>query len=166
MNIFTKIFVHLFGRGGLNNPRWVPAAFFRGALGLDYETARRADVARQRPNILGPRHWYIDARFLCGKCGREFIFTADEQRHWYEDRRMDLWALPHDCDTCRAAKRQLIELRKHYDAQIATTLASDQPGIKRELVQIIDALQAMEGDIPQAMKQNRATLNNQIAREK
>src|SRR6185436_18703578 len=68
---------------GENNPKRMPKHLFFGAQRLDYKTAQRADISKQHYTVC-PRHWYVDATFICSDCGREFVFTASEQRFWYE----------------------------------------------------------------------------------
>jgi len=71
---------------GDTDPKKMPLHLFRGAVSIDYGTAVRADVSKQDYTVC-PRHRYIDATFKCIDCGNDFLFSTDEQRFWYEQRR-------------------------------------------------------------------------------
>jgi hypothetical protein len=84
---------------GQHDPRKMPPHLFFGALHIDYSTAMHANSRAQNFSVC-PRHWYVDATFRCARCGLDFVFTAEEQRFWYEqlgfwiDSRETLPALP------------------------------------------------------------------------
>ena len=82
-----------FGLFGENNPKRMPSHLFFGSRRMDYSTAQRADISKQNYTVC-PRHWYVDATFRCRDCRNEFVFTAAEQRFWYEDRRFWIGELP------------------------------------------------------------------------
>ena len=148
---------------GQSNPKRMPAHFFFGAERMDYKSAKRADVSKQNYSVC-PRYWYVDAAFICRECGKEFVFTAREQRFWYEEMRFWIDSLPTRCAACRKQQRTRLELRKRYDALIATALGACPPEAKKEVVAIINELEAGEDEIPERMKQNRATLYAQLAK--
>ncbi len=83
----------------------MPAHLFHGALSIDYDSAVRADISKQDYTVC-PRHWYVDATFKCADCGSEFVFSAQEQRFWYEDRRFYVDSQPKRCAACRKKERQ------------------------------------------------------------
>lgn len=58
------------------------------------------------PVMEGPYRAWFDQRRLCGYCGQEFVFTAQDQRFWYEERRIPLHVVPVGCPTCRRRVRQ------------------------------------------------------------
>lgn len=78
-------------------------------------TAVVADVARQRPATLHVTH-YFDAKRVCRKCGRPFLFFAEEQKHWYEALEFPLEADCVDCVPCRKDEQQLRLIRQKYEA--------------------------------------------------
>src|SRR5262245_57928602 len=47
------------------------------------KTAIAANLSNQRPATLPVTH-YFDATRTCRKCGRPFLFFAEEQQYWYE----------------------------------------------------------------------------------
>jgi len=52
---------------GDTDPKKVPASMFHGAVSVDYDSAVRADIAKQAPATC-PRYWYIPAVFQCVAC--------------------------------------------------------------------------------------------------
>ena len=159
MNIFGFKF-DLFGE---NNPKRMPAHLFFGSEWMDYSTAERTDVSKQNYTVC-PRHWYVNAGFICRECGKEFVFTAKEQRFWYEDMHFWIDSLPTRCPACRKEQRTRVNLRKRYDELIATAIGRCPPELKKEVLAIINELEAAEDEIPERMKQHRATLCAQLAK--
>ena len=148
---------------GENNPKRMPSHLFFGSRRMDYSTAERADISKQNYSVC-PRHWYVDATFICRACDEEFVFTAREQRFWYEEMHFWIDSLPTRCISCRKEQRTLLDLRKRYDALIATALGTCSPETKKDIVAIINELEAAEDEIPEKMKQNRRTLYAQLAK--
>src|ERR1043166_2407644 len=102
---------------GQQNPKGMPPHFFLRAVRMDYETAQRADFEKQNYTVC-PRFWYIDAAFLCEDCGQQFVFTAEEQRFWYEERGFYVDSTPNRCVSCRKANRTRLDLKRQYDTSI------------------------------------------------
>jgi hypothetical protein len=148
---------------GRSNPKRMPSHFFFGSLRMDYKTAQKADIEKQNYTTC-PRHWYVDAVFTCCGCGEEFTFSAEEQRFWYEDKKFYVDAFPKRCIQCRKAERTRIELRQRYDARISAALGDCAAEAKQEVVELINDLEIAEGELPERMRQNRATLCAQLGR--
>jgi len=89
---------------GNTDPKKMPQHFFLGAVSIDYGTAVRADISKQDYTVC-PRHWYSDAIFKCADCGNEFLFSAREQRYWYEERKFYVDSYPKCCPDCRKMER-------------------------------------------------------------
>jgi hypothetical protein len=87
-------------------------------------TAVVADVTRQRPATIPVTH-YFDAKRVCRKCGRSFLFFAEEQKHWYEDLQFPLEADCLDCTPCRKDEQQLRVIRQRYDALLGRTTRTE-----------------------------------------
>lgn len=121
---------------GDSDPRKMPLYFFSGAS-LKYSTAQRADVSKQNVTV-APRHWYIDATIKCCDCRKKFVFTAAEQRFWYEDRKFYVDSFPKRCADCRKRQGIRLELKKRYDAMIASALGRCPAEEKKEAIRIID----------------------------
>jgi hypothetical protein len=148
---------------GQNDPREMPPHFFSGTVRIDYESAVRADPAKQNCSVC-PRYWYVDASFSCSRCGRAFTFTANEQRTWYEEFGFWVDSLPKHCQGCRRDLRNLKELRREYDRDIAPVLASGDLESKKRLASVIDQLYEIGGDLPERINENRGRLGRQIER--
>lgn len=148
---------------GEKNPKRMPSHLFFGSQKINYSTAQHADISKQNYSVC-PRHWYVDATFICRDCGKEFTFTAGEQHFWYEDMHFWIDSLPTRCIPCRKEQRAQLILRKRYDSLIATALGECPPETKKEVVAIINELEAAEHQLPEKMKQNRTVLYAQLAK--
>lgn len=83
----------------------MPPYFFTGMKDADYSTAVPADTSRQTPTICF-RHWYLDVWFECIDCEERFLFSAAEQRAWYEEYQLRVDAIPVRCSPCRPKHKQ------------------------------------------------------------
>ena len=141
----------------------MPVHFFYRSLRIDYASAVRADTTRQNCSIC-PRYWYLDVSFPCARCEREFPFAAGEQRTWYEEYGFWVDSLPKHCLPCRQELRNLKELRREYDCEIAPAIESDDLERKKHLADVIDQLCELGGELPAKILENRRRLGLQIAR--
>lgn len=146
---------------GKEKPEEMPKHFFIGVRHMDYKTAQRADISKQHYTVV-PRHWYVDATFICLDCGADFIYTANDQRFWYEDRQFFIDSLPKRCIRCRKADRTRLNLRKRYDALVTQALKQCPVQTKHELIEIIDELEMAGGEISEKMIENRSRLYAQL----
>ncbi len=83
-----------------------------------------ADVARQRAATLHVTH-YFDAKRVCRKCRRPFLFFAEEQKYWYEDLEFPLEADCLECAPCRRDEQRLRLTRQKYDALLRETTRTE-----------------------------------------
>jgi hypothetical protein len=61
-----------------------------------------AEVRKQRRRDMDPvRYYYVDAPFACRLCGKEEVWTAEQQKFWYEDCKGDPNAVAIHCHGCR-----------------------------------------------------------------
>lgn len=81
-------------------PENMPPWNFPGAVELDYDSAVRATPRNQNYTV-SPRHWYIGAWIVCRDCEKEFLFSAGEQRTWYEEYKFWIDSFPDRCKECR-----------------------------------------------------------------
>src|SRR6185369_8969041 len=126
---------------GEKDPRKMPPHFFGKAHHVDYKSAVKADVSKQN-FLVAPRFWYVDATYTCKRCKERFVFTAREQRFWYEDMRFYLDSYPKQCGECRRELRELASLRQEYDREISGALARDGTRAQKErMVAVVDALE-------------------------
>lgn len=51
------------------------------------------------------RGYYQDRPFHCKDCGKAELWTAAQQRWWYEEAQGDVWTLAVRCRACRQAER-------------------------------------------------------------
>lgn len=139
---------------GSTNPRRMPPHFFPPRSVLHFESARQADVSKQNYSVC-PRHWYIDADIECRSCGTPFIWSASEQRTWFEH--YHFWIDSHatQCRDCRAKRRYLAGLRKEYDSIIEMARTLRDPAARQRVITIVDELEAALSIVPEKMAEAR-----------
>lgn len=147
---------------GDSDSKKMPEHFFYGALYIDHKTATRGNPEKQNFSVC-PRHWYVDADFKCGKCRREFTWTAGEQKSWFETYYFWVDSKPRHCKTCSAQLRDLEELRKEYDANVGSARMRGSSDEKRRIVEIVGKLEEAFGVVPQRMLETRDLFARQIA---
>lgn len=148
---------------GDTSSRNMPAHLFWGSLHLDHDNAVQADISRQNYTVC-PRHWYVDATFRCSTCGESFVFSAAEQKFWYEELGFYVDSRAKNCLTCRRNERRKKALRQQYDRDVEVTLRSGDLQAKRALAEVIDELLSMDDCLPARIHDNRKQLAGQIAR--
>lgn len=79
---------------------------------LDYEPAMprnavRGDVRKQNLCLAchAPRYFYVDQYRVCIQCRKDFVFTAAEQKFWYETLGFYGTSVAIRCSSCRRRKR-------------------------------------------------------------
>ena len=147
-----------------NDPLKMPRHFFSNALRVNYASAIRADISRQDYSVY-PRCWYMDAEVKCDRCEKSFVFSADEQRFWYEDARFYVDSFPRQCKACRRELRELKSLRQEYDRDITAVLA-DRSNLskKQRLVDIVKTLESGGVRLPEKVREHCRMLQEQIER--
>lgn len=64
-----------------------------------------ADPAEQVPQGYPcPPRFYADRPYHCADCGREQVWTAEQQKWWYEVAKGELYSRAIRCRDCRAAR--------------------------------------------------------------
>ena len=71
----------------------------RGSLRGDIEKQMRG-----RHWLSDVRYYYVDVAFTCRECGREEVWTAARQKHWYEELGGDPNSIAVLCRACRKHK--------------------------------------------------------------
>jgi hypothetical protein len=63
------------------------------------------------------RGYYIDIPFQCRDCGKQEVWTATQQKWWYEVAKGSRWTTAIRCRNCRRRQRQRVaEARRvHFD---------------------------------------------------
>lgn len=150
---------------GRNDPKQMPSFFFYGAKFIDYKTAIKADISKQNFTV-APRHWYIDCDLDCVKCHREFVWTAREQRVWFEQYQLNVTSRPWRCKACKMEERRLIDLRKEYDATVSAVRDHGTVEQKSRILEIIRELQVALPRLPPRMLDTIQLLERQIHKAK
>src|SRR6478672_4107211 len=75
----------------------------------------KADLSKQTPNnSYSPPLYYEDIRFTCRDCGAECVWTAEQQRLWYEKWGGAIQSTAVRCRACRQrVRREKTEQKKH-----------------------------------------------------
>src|SRR5262252_5563508 len=75
----------------------------------------KAALRKQRPNnSYSQPLYYEDMRFRCRDCGAECVWTAEQQRLWYEEWGGPVQSTAVRCRACRQRVRlEKIEQKKH-----------------------------------------------------
>ena len=153
------------------NVKGYPSYFFDNVLRVDFSTAIRSKNVKEQNFSVVPRHWFIDAWFLCERCKEEFCWTAEEQKYWFEELKFNVSSCPHCCKECRQVIRLQKQLRQQYDMGIIAALhRSASPKVKKEMLNIIDHMKNFpygrdSGEIPESIRRNRRTLEKQLLKQ-
>lgn len=80
--------------------------------------AVRGDVRRQSycPMCHVPRYFYVDQDRRCVQCGEDFVFSAREQKYWYESLHFHFDSVAIRCPRCRGRRRTEKALREQMSA--------------------------------------------------
>lgn len=146
---------------GRSDPKLMPTHLFQGAISLQYETAMRGDIEKQNYSIC-PRHWYLDAKFQCSRCKIPFLWSAQEQRRWFEDYRFWIDSIPKHCPACRAERRRLAKLRQEYDTLIAQAVKQATPELQARIVDILLQLKRYPNCLTDKMSRTLARFQQAI----
>ncbi len=73
------------------------------------------DPSRQVFGLGGPALVFGPLEKRCRECGVDFVFTADEQRHWYETLGFFLDSTAVRCSSCRTKRRRLEQARRAWE---------------------------------------------------
>lgn len=68
--------------------------------------AIRADAEKQKWCDCEPYFAYFNEERTCVACGARFVFTKEEQKHWYETLQFWVWSRPIRCEQCNARRKQ------------------------------------------------------------
>jgi len=72
-----------------------------------------ADLSRQaKNNSYDPPHFYVDQPFRCVDCGKQEVWTANQQKWYYEVAKGSIYGRAVRCRPCRQKHRREIEHRK------------------------------------------------------
>jgi hypothetical protein len=68
--------------------------------------AKREAKARASTPDFVARGFYVDMPFACKACGQAQIWTAAQQKWWYEAAKGDVWTIAVLCRPCRLGERK------------------------------------------------------------
>ncbi|HEX7858757.1 MAG TPA: zinc-ribbon domain containing protein [Verrucomicrobiae bacterium] len=82
----------------------------------------KADLRKQAPNnSYLPPLYYEDVSFKCRDCGEECVWTAEQQRLWYEEWGGPVQSKAIRCRACRQRlTREKTEQKKHMQDRALT----------------------------------------------
>lgn len=68
-----------------------------------------ADLTQQVPNnsYSAKPLYYTDVEFTCRDCGKQEVWTAEQQKWWYEVAKGSLYTTAVRCRACRQARREV-----------------------------------------------------------
>ena len=65
-----------------------------------------ADLSKQVPNnSYSPPTYYEDRKFCCRDCGKQEVWTAEQQKWWYEAAKGTIYSNAVRCRACRQQRR-------------------------------------------------------------
>ena len=78
-----------------------------------------ADKSQQVPNdsYSPPPDYYVDIEFTCKDCGRQEVWTAKQQKWYYEIAKGSLYAKAVRCRECRNKTKEQKELQRQQMAE-------------------------------------------------
>ena len=148
---------------GKNDPRLMGSSFFIGAKHVDWPSARPACREKQAGGGW-PRYWYVEVDFVCAACRREFVWTVDEQRRWFEEYGLRTDAEPRHCVACRRAGRRLKELRREYNAKVGPAREGGAAGDKARIVEILTELLQANPRLATRMVETKGLFERQLSK--
>ncbi len=111
---YSKPVLEAFRRGG-----WAVPKIAEGGPYPIPGTAIAADSSRQTPATVPVTHYYDEER-RCVDCHRQFLFFAEEQRHWYEELHFPIDADCVRCYPCRRRTQDVERTKRRYDDLVAS----------------------------------------------
>jgi RNase P subunit RPR2 len=142
----------------------LPSYFYPGALELDYSTAIQANIDLQDYTVM-PRRWYVDARFRCADCGTDFLWSAKEQKVWFETYRFYVDSHKTRCRTCGAKRRETLQLRQDYDDLIGKARSHGSLEQKERILDLLEELESAWGVLPDRMRETREIFSKQLTKQ-
>lgn len=85
-----------------------------------------------------PKYYFVDIPRVCVQCRAPFVFSAREQKHWYETLKFNFDSIATRCLDCRRKRRSDQALRRQLaEAKAAARRHADDPGAQLVLVEAI-----------------------------
>lgn len=83
---------------------------------------------------------YRDRHFTCNQCEEDFLFSKEEQQHWYEKLQFVIYARPKQCLSCRKEIRR----GKQLNTELSKLLEKGTPNDVEQLSRIAEIYEQME----------------------
>lgn len=100
--------------------------------------AVRGDITRQVYCCDTPRYFYVDEARECIQCGQGFVFSAGEQKYWYESLQFNLGSVAVRCASCRKQRRSVVMVGRQVGAaRRATEARPEDPAAWLSLAQAV-----------------------------
>jgi hypothetical protein len=102
--------------------------------------AVRGDIRKQHYCQMchDPRYFYVDVGRTCAQCGLAFVFSAAEQKHWYETLKFHFLAKATRCLACRRKRRSQRALTAELmEAKQRAQQSPEQPDVQLALAEAI-----------------------------
>jgi hypothetical protein len=94
-----------------------------------------------------PRYFYVDERKLCVQCGEPFVFSAKEQKYWYETLKFNFNSVAVRCAACRRKRRNAHVLEQRLSsARSELKTRPDSPALLLCLAEAIARLFQRRGE--------------------
>ena len=91
---------------------------FKSKLPGTYVLADHSQLSHNLPPVMLP-NFYMDKPFRCEDCGSDEVWTAKQQKWWYEIAKGRLESIAIRCFTCRKARRDKREAQKKHMEKMA-----------------------------------------------
>jgi hypothetical protein len=97
------------------------------------------DITRQVYCCASPHYAYVDSTRTCVQCRQHFVFSATEQKYWYETMQFNLHSTAIRCVVCRRKRRSDTAISRRYQEVLPLHESSDPI----ELIEFVSALHEM-----------------------
>jgi hypothetical protein len=87
-------------------PRYTTQEYYSWMMDRMPKDTIPADWSKHKPHNGAPIFWYQDQSKKCVDCGVEFVFSKEEQKHWFEELTIPIYAEANRCKDCRATVRK------------------------------------------------------------
>lgn len=108
-----------------------------------------------------PKYYYQDIDKTCVQCGQDFIFSAKEQKYWYESLKFHFDSVAIRCPKCRKVRRSVKALNAQLDfTKSKLRKEPNDPSLLLSLAQTIIAFNERtgSGDLNEAIASCRKAL--------
>jgi hypothetical protein len=119
--------------------------------------ALRADTGRHKISLGTSFAAYVDRPFQCDDCGQPSLFSAAEQKYWFETLQFLIWVYPKQCAPCRKKRRQGVTMQKALQKALKTLDPTDAKQME-EVAKLYEAIGIeAKAALYRARAKNRAT---------